>query len=182
MQYGSHSSNTGSSASIGNASTAMSFGSHYSIMCSFIFHLIFNRKCNHRWCWYMTNKRREDTAMWHMVPITPTWAVSHFAHAQMFFNRKCKHFYNIRFPLLRRLQFHLSCMSRTSIGHVTTVHVDIIYIYGDDKGGRGHPYKMWFPLLQRGQFHLSCTLICHEPVYCTWYKDTVAVATASDSW
>ena len=63
--------------------------------------------------------------MWHMVPITSTWAVSYFVHAEMFFNRQCKHFYDIWFPLLQRWQFHLSCMSRTSIGHVSTVHVYI---------------------------------------------------------
>ena len=38
MQHGSHYSNMGSSASFGNVSTVMSIGSHYSIMCSFIFH------------------------------------------------------------------------------------------------------------------------------------------------
>ena len=64
--------------------------------------------------------------MWHMVPITLTWAVSYFVHTQMFLcNRKCKHFYDMWCPLLHRSQFRLSCMSRTSIGHVRTVHVCI---------------------------------------------------------
>ena len=36
MQNGSHYSNMGSSATIGNASTVMSFGTRYSIMCSVI--------------------------------------------------------------------------------------------------------------------------------------------------
>ena len=107
--------------------------------------------------------RRAHTAMWHMVPITPTWAVSYFVHAQMFFNRKCKHFYDIWLPLLRRWQFHLSCMSITSIGHVSTVHV-CIWRWKD---ARAQPYDIWFPLLQHGQFHLSCMLIRHYIVYCT---------------
>ena len=38
IEHGSHYFNMGSSASFGNVSTVMWFGSHYSIMCSFIFH------------------------------------------------------------------------------------------------------------------------------------------------
>ena len=77
--------------------------------------------------------------MRHMVPITPTWAVSYFVHAQMFFNRKCKHFYDIWFPLLERGQFHLSCMSRTLFGHVSAVHV----YYMAMKKVRVHSRILW---------------------------------------
>ena len=94
-------------------------------------------------------------------------------HAQIFFNRKCKHFYDKWFPLLQRWQFHRSCMSRcSSIGNVSTVHV-YIYIWRWKRHART---AIWYmvPLFERGQFHISCMRICYEPLlnlgvtlYCT---------------
>ena len=58
-----------------------------------------NRKCKHRSCIYMTMTRRARTAIWHMVPITRTWAVSSFEHAHLFGNVSTVHVYIWRYKL-----------------------------------------------------------------------------------
>ena len=112
------------------------------------------------WRW----KRRARTAIWHMVPITRTWAVTPFVHTHMLWTvvqLECDsvlYYYNVLSWILTVSSFVHELM----FFNRKCKHRSRIYIYDDEKGARAQPYDTWFPLLEHGQFHISSMHICLE--------------------